>query len=157
MSKKIESGNATKLTEKQEKFCLYYIELGDGAKAAIKAGYSPKTAKEIASENLTKPNIKKYIDEKLQIMKSKKIADATEVMEYLTSVLRGEVKEEVVVVENTGDYCSEACIIKKQVGPKDRNKAAELLSKRYGLLTDKIDVSGSVAVIIKDDIPDDDE
>lgn len=51
------------LTEKQKKFCEFYIFDWNGTKAAIKAGYSEHTAKEIASENLTKPNIKAYIDQ----------------------------------------------------------------------------------------------
>lgn len=151
-----QSGNATKLNDRQDNFCIYYVELSDGAKAAIKAGYSPKTARSIASELLTKPNIKNRINELLSKMKSEKIADATEVMEYLTSVLRGDVKEEVVTVEACGVGLSSSNIVKKQVSPKDRNKAAELLAKKYGLLTDKVDVTGMV-VFVKDDIPDDDE
>lgn len=152
-----QSGNATKLNDRQDNFCIHYVELNNGEKAAIKAGYSPKSARSMASELLTKPNIQNRINELLEKMKSKKIADATEVMEYLTSVLRGDVKEEVVVVEAIGDYCSKANTVKKEVSPKDRNKAAELLAKRYGLLTDKVNVSGSMVVFVKDDIPDDDE
>ena len=69
-------------------------------------------------------------------------------MELLTSAARGELEEEVVVVENIGDYCSEAKVIKKQIGAKDRLKAAELLGKRYRLFTDKLEVKGMVPVMI---------
>ena len=81
-------------------------------------------------------------------MQSKRIADATEVMELLTKALRGEIKEEIVVVENIGDYMSEAKTIDKQIGAKDRIKAAELLGKRYGLYTDKVNITGTVPVMI---------
>ena len=138
----------TKLTEKQKRFADYYIETANVTEAAIKAGYSKKTARVIGQENLLKPAIKKYIDEKLTEMSNKRIASANEVMELLTSAARGELEEEVVVVESIGDYCSEAKIIKKQIGAKDRIKAAELLGKRYRLFTDKLEVKGMVPVMI---------
>ena len=137
-----------KLTEKQKRFCDYFIETGNITEAAIKAGYSKKTAYAIGQENLKKPILKAYIDEKLEEMQSKRIADATEVMELLTQALRGEIKEEIVVVENIGDYMSEAKTIDKQIGAKDRIKAAELLGKRYGLYTDKVNITGTVPVMI---------
>ena len=138
----------TKLTEKQKRFADYYIETANVTEAAIKAGYSKKTARVIGQENLLKPAIKNYIDKKLEEMSSQRIASANEVMELLTSAARGELEEEVVVVENIGDYCSEAKVIKKQIGAKDRLKAAELLGKRYRLFTDKLEVKGMVPVMI---------
>ena len=138
----------TKLTEKQRRFAEYYIETGNCTEAAIKAGYSKRTARVIGQENLLKPAIKNYIDDKLTEMSNKRIASANEVMELLTSAARGELEEEVVVVESVGDYCSEARIIKKQIGAKDRIKAAELLGKRYRLFTDKLEVKGIVPVMI---------
>ena len=138
----------TKLTEKQKRFADYYIETGNGAEAARLAGYKGKNLNNIASENLAKLGIKNYIDEKLTEMSSQRIASANEVMELLTSAARGELEEEVVVVENIGDYCSEAKVIKKQIGAKDRLKAAELLGKRYRLWTDKVEVKGMVPVVI---------
>ena len=138
----------TKLTEKQKRFADYYIETGNGTEAAVKAGYSKKTARVIGQENLLKPAIKNYIDEKLTEMSNNRIASANEVMELLTSAARGELEEEIVVVENIGDYCSEAKVIKKQIGAKDRLKAAELLGKRYRLWTDKVEVKGMVPVMI---------
>ena len=137
-----------KLTEKQKRFCDYFIETGSITDAAIKAGYSKKTAYAIGQENLKKPILKAYIDEKLEEMQSKRIADATEVMELLTQALRGEITEEVVVVEGSGDGYSEAKTIDKQIGAKDRIKAAELLGKRYGLYTDKVNITGTVPVMI---------
>ncbi len=138
----------TKLTEKQRRFAEYYIETGNCTEAAIKAGYSKRTARVIGQENLLKPAIKNYIDDKLTEMSNKRIASANEVMELLTLAARGELEEEVIVVENVGDYCSEARIVKKQIGAKDRIKAAELLGKRYRLFTDKLEVKGMVPVMI---------
>ena len=79
-----------KLTIKQKAFADYYIQLGNATEAATKAGYSEKTAAVIGTENLTKPNVKSYIDKRLKQIESERIADAKEVMEYLTSVMRGE-------------------------------------------------------------------
>lgn len=138
----------TKLTEKQKRFADYYIETGNATQAAVKAGYSKKYANTNANKLLQNTTIKNYIDEKLTEMSSKRIASANEVMELLTSAARGELEEEVVVVENIGDYCSEAKVIKKQIGAKDRLKAAELLGKRYRLFTDKLEVKGMVPVMI---------
>ena len=138
----------TKLTEKQKRFADYYIETANVTEAAIKAGYSKKTARVIGQENLLKPAVKNYIDEKLEEMSSQRIASANEVMELLTSAARGELEEEVVVVEGEGDGCSTARTIKKQIGARDRIKAAELLGKRYRLWTDKVEVKGMVPVMI---------
>ena len=137
-----------KLTEKQKRFADYYIETGNITEAAVKAGYSKKTARVIGQENLLKPAIKGYIDEKLETMHDERTASAKEVLEFLTKSMRGEIKEEVVVVEGTGDGTSEARMIKKQIGLRDRIKSAELLGKRYRLFTDKVEVEGVVPVMI---------
>lgn len=137
-----------KLTPKQRAFAVSYIETGNATESAIKAGYSKKTAKETGYENLTKPHIKKYIDEKLEEMSSNRIANAEEIMEFLTRVIRDEEVEEVVAVENIGDFMSEARTIDKRIGAKDKLKAAELLGKRYRLWTDKVEVEGAIPVVI---------
>lgn len=144
------------LTEKQKRFADYYIETGNMTEAAIKAGYSKKTARVIGQENLLKPAIKNYVDERLKELEEKRVASATEVMQLLTSAMRGELDEEVVVVESIGDYCSEARVVKKKIGLKDRIKAAELIGKRHRLFTDKIQVDGLVPVMItgEDEIED---
>ena len=142
------------LTAKQKKFCDEYLISGNASDAAIKAGYSKKTARAIGAENLTKLDIKNYIDERLKEMESRKIADAAEVMRYLTSVMRNETKEEVPVVVNQGEY-SEVQMVKKDTSIKDRNKAAEMLAKRFGILTDKVSLE-IAPVVIKDDVSDDD-
>ena len=76
------------MTPRQRKFCDEYLISGNATDAAIKAGYSPKTAKQTGSENLAKPDLKAYIETELEKLHSAKIADAEEVMKYLTSVMR---------------------------------------------------------------------
>lgn len=142
-----------KLTEKQKRFIDYYIKLGNATEAAIKAGYSKNSAKQIGNENMTKLDF--FIKERLRELEDERTADAKEVLQYLTAVMRGEIEEEVVVVESTGDYTSEARKINKQAGVRERNKAAELLGKRYALFTDKVNIDGNVGVQIIDDIEDD--
>ena len=138
-----------KLTPKQKAFADYYIELGNATQAAIQAGYSKKTARKIGNENLTKLDIKNYIDERLNKIEDERIADAAEVMKYLTSVMRNEVTEEVVVVEGEGEGCSSARIVKKDISAKDRNKAAELLGKRYRLFVDKVEADVNKTIIFE--------
>lgn len=132
-----------KLTQKQQKFCDYYIELGNAKQAAIKAGYSPKTAKAIGAENLTKPYLKAYIDERLEEIKNERTADAQEVMEFLTSVMRGEVTEPVTVLD--GDGYQKVVELKPSV--QTRRSAAVDIGKRYALFTDKVDLQQGDIVI----------
>ena len=141
-----------KLTEKQKRFIDYYIETGNATEAARRAGYSEKTAKQIGSENLTKLDF--FIKERLKELEDKRIAKAEEVLKHLTAAMRGEIEEEVVVVEGIGEGESRARVLKKQISAKERIKAAELLGKRYSLFTDKVDLEGNVGVTIIDDIDD---
>lgn len=125
-----------KLTEKQRRFVDYYVETGNASEAARRAGYSEKTAGWIGQENLQKPTIKAAVDARLKELEDKRIARADEVMQFLTSTLRGEVKEERVVVEGTGEGRSDARIIKVQVSARDRLEAAKSLLKRYPMQLD---------------------
>lgn len=125
-----------KLTEKQRRFVDYYVETGNKTEAAKKAGYSEKTAASIGDENLRKPAIKAAIDARLRELEDKRIAKADEIMQFLTSTLRGEVKEERVVVEGTGEGRSDARIITVQVSARDRLEAAKSLLKRYPMQLD---------------------
>lgn len=133
-----------KLTIKQTKFADEYIISGNATQAAIKAGYSKKTAGQVGAENLKKPYIKSYIDERMKKLEEEAIADQAEVLKYLTRVLRDEEREDVLV--NIGNYEQE--IQSMKVSAKDRIKAAELLGKRYGSWTDKVDMTLDVPTII---------
>lgn len=172
MAKLTEQKQTAKLTEKQKVFADEYLIDLNATRAAIAAGYSEKTARFIGAENLTKPNIQEYIQERMQKQQSERIATQEEVLEYLTSVMRRELKEVVVVTtSNTLEKWlpDENGTMRKQKITKeepqlveipaklsDANKAAELLGKRYGTFTDKVDVSGALPVILagENEIPD---
>ena len=138
-----------KLTNRQRAFADYYIELGNATEAARRAGYKGKNVNKIASENLAKLDIKQYIDERMALIESERIAKAEEVLQYLTRVLRGEETEQVVVIESTGDFMSEARLIDKELSAKDKLKAAELLGKRYRLFVDKVEANVNQTVVFE--------
>ena len=135
--------------EKQKRFCEEYLVDCNATQAAIRTGYSEKTARAIGQRLLTNVDIKKYIDQQLQKLKNEKIADAQEVLEYLTSVMRGEQKEQVALL--TGEGVQD--LVQKDVSAKDRLKAAELIGKRYALFTEKVELQGETTIQIVDDIP----
>ena len=144
----------SKLTAKQQRFCDEYIISLNAKDAAIKAGYSKKTAKFIGAENLTKPNLKNYIDGRMSEKESELIASQDEVLQFLTSGMRGELDEEVVIVEGRGDGASEARTLKKKVAAKEQVKCAELLGKRYGVFTDKVNIGSDLELNVKVDYGD---
>lgn len=147
------------MTEKQKRFCDEYLIDLNGTRA-YKAAYpsvkNDNTAAASASELLRNPKVREYLDRELDRLHSERTADAREVMEYLTSVMRGESIAEVVVVEGVGEGCSEARHIQKAPDEKERLKAAELIGKRYGLFRESVDVAGAVPVVISgaDDLED---
>ncbi len=137
---------------KQQRFADEYIISANATQAAIKAGYSKKYANTNASKLLRNTTIKSYIDERLADLQSKKVADQQEVLEYLTSVMRGKETEQTII--GVGDFGQELTDI--EVSAKDRIKAAELLGKRYRMWTDKqeVEVQGTVVFANEDDIAD---
>ncbi|MBP3232501.1 MAG: terminase small subunit [Anaerovibrio sp.] len=120
-----------KLSVKQKRFIDEYIITGNASEAARRAGYSPKTADRIGNENLKKLVIQQAMADRLKELDSKKTASVKEVLEFLTSTLRGEILDENIVVEGVGDGVSEARTMETRVSSRDRLKAAELLLKRY--------------------------
>ena len=137
------------LQARQELFCLEYIKDGNATQAAIRAGYKPKYAGTNADKLLKNTNIRARIDELMAEVQQEKIADAEEVLRHLTSVIRGEATEEVAVGTPIGTE-----IITKHIGGREQVKAAELLAKRYGLLTENVKLSGGLPVQIVDDMED---
>lgn len=123
-----------KLTEKQKRFIDYYIETANATEAAIRAGYSKKTAKQIGSENLAKLDC--FIKEKLEAKDKDRIASQDEVLEFLTRVIRG---------EELDQFGLDASL-------RDRLESAKLLGQRYGTFTQKVEHTGSIPVVIDDDI-----
>lgn len=108
-----------KLSEKQQRFVDYYIETGNSAEAARRAGYSEKTARTIGQENLTKPDIIRRIEERNRELASERIADMNEVREFWTATLRDNGQE-----------------------TKDRLKASEFIAKVNGAFIERREHTG---------------
>lgn len=88
--------------------------------------------------------IKAYIDERLKLLESEKIATQQEVLQYLTSIMRGEEQEKTLI--SIGDLGQE--IVDIDVSAKDRIKAAELLGKRFRMWTEKVETDTTQTVVI---------
>ncbi|PCH13875.1 Terminase small subunit [Streptococcus parauberis] len=139
----------SKLTLKQKRFADEYIISGNIEQSAISAGYSKNYARAQAHKLLANVGIKNYIEERLKLLDSEKIADQKEVLQYLSAVMRGEHKEKTLI--SIGELGQE--IVDIDVGAKDRLKAAELLGRRYKLFTDKVEVDANIeTVVFVDDI-----
>lgn len=135
------------LTAKQKMFADEYLIDLNATRAYMAVYKSCKTENSAAvnaSKLLRNAKVKAYIDKQLEKINSDKIADAKEVMQYLTSVMRGEQQEAVL----KGIGMGEQVIADIDVSAKERLKAAELLGKRYGLFTDKVEVDGVARVVI---------
>lgn len=139
------------LTARQKRFCDEYLIDLNATQAAIRSGYSKKTANRIGQENLTKPVIKKYIADRMAEKDKSLIADQDEVLEYLTSVLRGKSRSTEIVIEGDGNGCSTARTMDKAPSEKDKLKAAELLGKRYGIYTEKLQAEIAIPVFSGED------
>ncbi|WP_125769540.1 terminase small subunit [Companilactobacillus furfuricola] len=128
------------LNRQQQKFVDEYIKDLNATQAAIRAGYSEKSARVTASKLLTKANIQTAIQKQVDSMHSESIADATEVMEFLSKTMSGETTETVATAK--GLYTD------VEVTAKDRIKAAELIGKRHALFTDNINTTGNGTIKI---------
>lgn len=137
-----------KLTIKQQRFADEYIISGNASEAALKAGYKNEVS---GRENLQKPTIKNYIDERMKELEQEAIANQTEVLKFLTSIMRGEQTEQTLISDGSEQGQR---ITNIEVSAKDRIKAAELLGKRYGSWTDKVDLSSDLTLIFEDDYGD---
>ena len=124
-----------KLNEKQKRFCEEYLIDLNATQAAIRAGYSEKTAYTIGQKLTKKNEVKAYIEEKLEALKNERTADAQEVVEYLTSVMRGESESEEIVLKGVGKGSQRIEKVQKKPSEKDKLKAAELLGKRFGMFS----------------------
>lgn len=139
-----------KLRIQWKKFADEYIKTGNVYQSAINAGYSENYARTNAYKLLEKDSIKAYIDKRMKKLEEEAIADQTEILQFLTRIVRDEEREDVLV--NIGNF--EQKIQSMKVSAKDRIKAAELLGKRYGSWTDKVDVSSDLTLIFEDDYGD---
>lgn len=122
-----------KLKPKELKFAEEWLKTTNATQSAIKAGYSARTAYSAGSRLLKKVDVKQYIDERLAEMKENSIADTNEVMQFLSSTMRGDIPDQFGL----------------DPALNDRIKAAELLGKRYKMFTDKQEISGADGEPIK--------
>ena len=125
------------MTLKQQRFADEYIITGNATQSAIKAGYSSKYANTNANKLLQNTTIKNYIDVRLAKLESEKIATQEEVLQYLTSVMRGEKTEPLLVLDGEGTQK----VIQAVPNVQSRTRAAELLGKRYGLFVDRQEIT----------------
>lgn len=134
------------MNARQKRFCDEYLIDCNATQAAIRAGYSPKTAKQIGQRMLTNVDLKAYIDEQLERIHNEKTADAQEVLEYLTAVMRGQHTEQTLQL--IGDGVQKIADI--DVSAKERLKAAELIGKRFGMFKDNVGIDLEPVVIVND-------
>ena len=141
--------------KKHEKFCHEYIKDMNATQAAIRTGYSIKTANRIASQLLSKLDIKTRVKELRDAYFDENIMTAQQVEYELTRIALGLSNEKQVVIEGTGEGCSEARIIDKPPDEKSRLKALELMAKRHRILSGDttIDIK-PVLIVGGDDIAD---
>jgi phage terminase small subunit len=139
-----------KLTAKQEMFIQEYMVDLNATQAAIRAGYSEKTAKSIGQENLTKPAIRARIEELQQKRAEKVNLDAEWVLRNLQTVVQRSLQEEPVMkfdyeqkkIVETGEYTYDS---------QGVNRALELIGKHLGMFKDKLDISGSMVIFKGED------
>lgn len=132
------------MNAKQRKFADEYLIDCNATQAAIRAGYNEKTAYSQGQRTLKNVEVKTYIDEQLERLHNEKTADAQEVLEYLTAVMRGQHTEQTLQLIGEGVQT----ITDIDVSARERLKAAELIGKRYGMFKDNLDVGGSIPVVI---------
>lgn len=134
------------MNAKQRKFADEYLIDCNATQAAIRAGYNEKTAYSQGQRMLKNVEVKVYIDEQLEQLHNEKTADAQEVLEYLTAVMRGKYTEQTLRLVGDGVQT----IADIDVSAKDRLKAAELIGKRYGMFKDNMNVDLEPVVIVND-------
>ncbi|MGZ2591167.1 terminase small subunit [Staphylococcus borealis] len=142
----------TKLNLKQQTFVDEYVKTGVAYQSALKAGYSEKYAKARSHKLLENVGIKKAIDERMEKLKKQSIADQDEILQYLTSVVRGEITDQELIPIGIGKGEMEVESLEKRSDTNARTKAAELLGKRYMMWTDKQQIETNATVQFNDDI-----
>ena len=132
------------LTPKQKAFADYYIECGNATEAAKRAGYSESSARQIGTENLSKPSISAYIAEHVKPKEDNRIATGQEVMEFFTAVMRGEVLDAFDLPPSLADRKDAAKELAKRTVDVEAKKAD----------TDIIANMRTVAELIMNSVPD---
>ena len=142
------------MNAKQRRFAEEYLKDLNATQAAIRAGYSERTAYSQGQRLLKNVEIKNAIKEVRERIQNENIATIKDIEEFLSMSMNGEIDEEVVVTVGTGEGYSEAVKVRKEISTRDRLKAADLLGKRYGLYTDKVDMTQALTIVFEDDYGD---
>ncbi|MED3623249.1 MULTISPECIES: terminase small subunit [Neobacillus] len=166
-----------KLTAKQKRFVEEYLIDLNATQAAIRAGYSPDSARAIGAENLTKPDIRARIDKALA-ERSKRtginaervlrelariaLVNPANVIDFEEATISGDASEDdlaaIASVKVKTIPGENGDIVEREVRLYDKNRALELLGKHLGMFKDKLEINGSMDVVqIIDDIPRSDE
>ena len=148
------------MTKKQKRFIEEYLIDLNATQAAIRAGYSPDTAKSIGSENLTKPDIKAQIAKAMAersrrtgvnadrvIMELAKIAfvNANDVIDPKTATIKkGALPEDTAAIQSVKVKTFGEDGLEREIKMADKLKALELLGKHLGMFRDKLEVSGTL-------------
>lgn len=141
--------------KRHEKFCHEYIKDMNATQAAIRTGYSEKTAKMQGSRLMTNDDIKARVKELRDAYFNENIMTAQQVEYELTRIALGLSNEKQVVIEGTGEGYSEARIIDKPPDEKSRLKALELMAKRHRILSGDTTIDIKPVIIVGgDDIAD---
>ena len=144
------------LPVKQELFCLEYAKSGNARQAYKSAGYkcrSDEAADANASRLLRNANVKARLAELAEEAKNASIADITEMQQTLTSIIRKQLMEEVIVVESVGDFMTEARKMDKEPSIKDIINAINTLGKIQGAFSSKLEIDADLSpIVIKDDV-----
>lgn len=120
-----------KLTSRQKKFADIYLEIWNATEAAKQAGYSPESAAVIGCQNLRKANIAEYIRARTCARDAETVANEPEVMTFLTSVVRGNVKDQFGLDPTLADRlrAAEGLMKRFAVGEERQQNALDKLDK----------------------------
>lgn len=148
------------MTQKQKRFIEEYLIDLNATQAAIRAGYSPDTAKSIGSENLTKPDIQARIARAMAersrrtgvnadrvVMELAKIAfvNANDVIDPDTATVRADaLPEDTAAIQSVKVKTFGEDGLEREIKMADKLKALELLGRHLGMFKDKVELSGAL-------------
>jgi len=155
------------LTKKQKRFVEEYLVDLNATQAAIRAGYSPQTARDIGCENLTKPNIQNAIatamaersrrtginqDRVIQEIAKLAFLNPVDVIDMDEATIKGEANRDdtacIASVKVKVIPGEDGNITEREIKTYDKLKALELLGKHLGMFSDKLKVEGAIPVVI---------
>jgi phage terminase small subunit len=137
--------------KRHEKFCHEYIKDMNATQAAIRTGYSKKTAKMQGSRLMTNDDIKLRVAELRDAYLDENIMTAKQVEYELTRIALGLSTEKTVVIEGQGDGWSTARIMDKPPDERSRLKALELMAKRHRILSGDTTIDVQPVIIVGGD------